>query len=118
MAANTAFVLRVPNERRAQAFGIASMGLIVGQGATFVAAGAAAELVTPAVVIAVAGGLGAAAALVLALSWRRVSRPAGAILRRAAHAHHEEDRSHNAGPGNGERVRTPLKSMCRALRFP
>jgi hypothetical protein len=30
LAANTAFVLRVPNERRAQAFGIASMGLIVG----------------------------------------------------------------------------------------
>jgi hypothetical protein len=30
LAANSAFVLRVPNERRAQAFGIASMGLIVG----------------------------------------------------------------------------------------
>ena len=30
LAANIAFVLRVPNERRAQAFGIASMGLIVG----------------------------------------------------------------------------------------
>jgi hypothetical protein len=59
-----------------------------------VAACVAAGLVTPAVVIAVAGGLGAVAALVL------------------------EARSHNAGPGNGERVRTPLKSMCRALRFP
>ena len=33
IAANTAFVLRVPNERRAQAFGIANMGVIVGQGA-------------------------------------------------------------------------------------
>jgi hypothetical protein len=29
LAANTAFVLRVPNERRAQAFGIASTALIV-----------------------------------------------------------------------------------------
>jgi hypothetical protein len=88
LAANIAFVLRVPNERRAQAFGIASMGLIVGQGATFVAAAAAAELVTPAVVIAVAGGLGAVAALVLALSWRRVSPPGGchAAVRRSAHA--------------------------------
>ena len=45
IAANTAFVVRVPNERRAQAFGIANMGVIVGQGAAFVAAGAAAELV-------------------------------------------------------------------------
>ncbi len=39
IAANTAFVVRVPNERRAQAFGIANMGVIVGQGAAFVAAG-------------------------------------------------------------------------------
>ena len=59
IAANTAFVVRVPNERRAQAFGIANMGVIVGQGAAFVAAGAAAEVVSPAVVIAVAGGIGA-----------------------------------------------------------
>src|SRR6476659_1019561 len=32
--------------------------------------------------------------------------------------HHGAAWSHNAGPGNGERVRTPLKSMCRALRVP
>ena len=38
LAANTAFVVRVPNERRAQAFGIANMGVIVGQGAAFIAA--------------------------------------------------------------------------------
>ena len=56
IAANTAFVVRVPNERRAQAFGIANMGVIVGQGAAFVAAGAAAEVVSPAVVIAIGGG--------------------------------------------------------------
>jgi predicted MFS family arabinose efflux permease len=87
LAANVAFVVRVPNERRAQAFGIASMGLIVGQGAAFVAAGAAAELVTPAAVIAIAGALGAVAALVLALSWCRVSPPGGrhAAARRSAH---------------------------------
>ncbi len=53
IAANTAFVVRVPNERRAQAFGIASMGVIVGQGAAFVAAGAATEVFSPAAVIAV-----------------------------------------------------------------
>ena len=76
-AANTAFVIRVPNERRAQAFGIATMGVIVGQGAAFVAAGAATEVFDPAAVIAVGGGIGAAVALVLTLRWRHVSPPGG-----------------------------------------
>jgi MFS family permease len=73
LAVNTAFVVRVPDERRAQAFGIASMGIVVAQGAAFVAAGAAAQLVTPASVIAVAGGIGAIAAVALTLSWRRLT---------------------------------------------
>ena len=77
LAVNTAFVVRVPADRRAQAFGIASMGVVVAQGATFVAAGAAAEVVTPAVVIAVGGGIGAVIAIALTLSWRRVSVPRG-----------------------------------------
>jgi predicted MFS family arabinose efflux permease len=77
IAANTAFVVRAPNERRAQAFGIASMGVIVGQGVAFVAAGAAAELVSPAMVIAIGGGIGAVVAFVLTLRWRRVSPPGG-----------------------------------------
>ena len=75
---NTEFVIRVPNERRAQAFGIASMGVIVGQGAAFVAAGAAVQAkVAPATVIAVGGALGAVIAFVLTLRWRRVSPPGG-----------------------------------------
>jgi hypothetical protein len=88
IAANTAFVVRVPNERRAQAFGIANMGVIVGQGAAFVAAGAAAEVVAPAVVIAVGGGIGAIVGLVLTLRWRLVSPPGGrhAAGRRPGHA--------------------------------
>jgi len=88
LAANTAFVVRVPNERRAQAFGIANMGVIVGQGAAFVAAGAAAEVVAPAVVIAVGGGIGAIVGLVLTLRWRHVSPPGGrhAAGRRPGHA--------------------------------
>ena len=77
IAANTAFVVRVPNERRAQAFGIASMGVIVGQGAAFVAAGAAAEVISPAVVIAVGGGIGAVIGVILTLRWRHVSPPGG-----------------------------------------
>ncbi len=88
IAANTAFVVRVPNERRAQAFGIANMGVVVGQGAAFVAAGAAAEVITPAAVIAVGGGIGAVFAVVLTLRWRRVSPPGGrhAAVRRPGHA--------------------------------
>jgi len=85
---NTEFVVRVPNERRAQAFGIASMGVIVGQGAAFVAAGAAAEVVAPATVIAVAGALGAVVSFILTLRWRHVSPPGGrhAAGRRSGHA--------------------------------
>jgi hypothetical protein len=75
LAVNTAFVVRVPDERRAQAFGIASMGVVVAQGAAFVGAGAAAEVVTPESVVAVGGGIGAVAAFALTLSWRRVSSP-------------------------------------------
>jgi predicted MFS family arabinose efflux permease len=77
VAANTAFVVRVPSERRAQAFGIANMGVIVGQGAAFVAAGAAAQVFSPAAVIAVGGGLGAVSGLVLTLRWRHLSPPGG-----------------------------------------
>ena len=75
IAANTAFVVHVPNERRAQAFGIASTGIVAVQGAAFVAAGAAAEVVTPAVVIAGAGGIGTAAAFMLTLTCRRLYSP-------------------------------------------
>jgi len=128
LAANTAFVVRVPNERRAQAFGLANMGVIVGQGAAFVAAGAAAEVVAPAVVIAVGGGIGAMIGLVLALRWRHVSPPGGrhAAGRRSGHA-----AARSSVPLRGsswqclflavplqQRLRTQLKSMYRALRIP
>ena len=75
LAVNTAFVVRVPDERRAQAFGIASMGVVVAQGTAFVAAGAASEVVTPSSVIAAGGGIGAVAAVGLTLSWSRVTSP-------------------------------------------
>lgn len=77
IAANTAFVERVPNERRAQAFGLANAGLIVGQGVAFAVAGAVAEVVPPSTVIALAGGLGAVIAIVLALRWRRIAPVVG-----------------------------------------
>jgi hypothetical protein len=86
IAANTEFVLRTPKDRRAQAFGIAGMGVIVGQGVGFVVAGAAVQVVAPAVVIAIGGGIGAVAACVLTLSWRGISPPGG------RHAHRRRSR--------------------------
>jgi MFS family permease len=87
IAANTAFVVRVPNERRSQAFGLANMGVVVGQGAAFVAAGAAAVVISPAAVIAISGAIGAVIAIVLMIRWRHVSPPGGrhAARRRAGH---------------------------------
>jgi hypothetical protein len=77
IAANTAFVERVPNERRAQAFGLANAGMMVGQGLAFALAGAAAEVVPPSAVTAIGGGLGAVFACGLALRWRRLSPAVG-----------------------------------------
>jgi Major Facilitator Superfamily len=76
IAANTGFVLSLPDDHRAQAFGIASMGVIVGQGAGFIAAGAAAQVIRPATVIAAAGAAGALTAAALTRAWRQIPQPA------------------------------------------
>jgi MFS family permease len=70
LAANAAFVANVPSERRGQAFGLANGGMQVTQGLWIVLAGAAAssDALSPAVVIAISGGLGAALAAALAIS--------------------------------------------------
>lgn len=77
IAANTAFVERVPGERRAQAFGLANAGLLLGQGAGFALAGAVAEVVPPSTVIALSGGLGVLVACGLAVRWRGMSPAVG-----------------------------------------
>jgi predicted MFS family arabinose efflux permease len=77
IAANTAFVERIPNEKRGQAFGLANAGLIVGQGVAFTVAGAAAEVVPPSAVVALSGGIGALVACGLALRWRGMSPAVG-----------------------------------------
>jgi MFS family permease len=77
IAANTAFVERIPNEKRGQAFGLANAGLIVGQGAAFALAGAAAEVVPPSTVVALSGGIGAVIACGLAIRWRGMSPAVG-----------------------------------------
>jgi predicted MFS family arabinose efflux permease len=77
IAANTAFVERIPNEKRGQAFGLASAGLVVGQGVAFAVAGAAAEVVPPSTVVALSGGIGALIACGFAIRWRGMSPAVG-----------------------------------------
>jgi MFS family permease len=74
LAANAAFVQAAPPEQRSQAFGLAQGGMSLGQGTVMIAAGAAAETISPAVVIAICGLLGTVAAAILAVGWSRSRR--------------------------------------------
>jgi sugar phosphate permease len=71
IAANAAFVLASPDDRRGQAYAIANGGMNLGQGLLYVLAGVAASAATPATVVAGSGLIGAALALWLVVSWRR-----------------------------------------------
>jgi MFS family permease len=75
IAANAAFMIRVPAPRRGQAFGLVMSGIFAGQGVAFIVAGAAAEVISPPVVVAIAGGSGAVAAIVLTVIWRGTPPP-------------------------------------------
>ncbi len=78
LAANAAFVSAAPPGQRSQAFGLAQGGMNLGQGLVMVLAGAAAGRFSPAAVIVVCGGTGAAAALAIAVGGsrgRHVSKP-------------------------------------------
>jgi MFS family permease len=77
LAANAAFVAAVPPERRGQAFGLANGGMQITQGLWIVLAGAAASsnAVSPAIAIAISGGLGAILAAALATNWRHRGAP-------------------------------------------
>jgi predicted MFS family arabinose efflux permease len=72
LSANIAFVEWVPSKHRAQAFGLANMGLVICQGGALMLAGAAAQFIDPAMVIALSGGLGTLIACCLALRWRHL----------------------------------------------
>jgi predicted MFS family arabinose efflux permease len=73
VAASAAFVSATPVSHRSQAFGIAQGGMALGQGIAIVLAGAAAQHHSPSLVIAVAGVIGSAGALLIAASrsWTR-----------------------------------------------
>ena len=71
--ANAAFVLCVPAESRAQAFGLVAAGLQVAQGLGILAGGFFAEFVGTGTVVAGAGALGIVLALLLLVPWLRMS---------------------------------------------
>lgn len=70
LAANAQFVANTPPGQRSQAFGIAQGGLSLGQGTAMILAGAAAERVSPSLVVAASGAIGAGVALVILLTPR------------------------------------------------
>jgi hypothetical protein len=66
LIANVWFMTATPNERRGQAFGLVTAGLLAGQGAGLLAAGALAQDHDPSLVVAAFGAAGALATLTLA----------------------------------------------------
>jgi MFS family permease len=66
LAANAAFVTATPAVQRSQAFGIAQGGMSLGQGLAMILAGAAAQRLSPSLVIAISGAIGVAAATLVA----------------------------------------------------
>jgi MFS family permease len=68
LPANAAFVQATPTQQRSQAFGIAQGGMSLGQGAAMILAGAAAEQLSPSLVVAVGAAIGAGTAIVIVLA--------------------------------------------------
>lgn len=69
LAAVGAFVSALPGSARGRAFGIAQSGLLASQGLGILIAGAAAQVIGPQLVVAIAGLLGLIAAATLASAW-------------------------------------------------
>ncbi|MFD0684375.1 MFS transporter [Actinomadura fibrosa] len=81
LAANAAFVAAVPPSGRGQAFGLAQSGILAGQGIGILAGGAAAQVLGPETVVALAGVLGLSAAAMLTLVWNQIRGGAIAATR-------------------------------------
>lgn len=77
LIANAAFMTAVPQHMRGRAFGYVRAGIIAVQGVAFLLAGTLAEHAEPGTVIAAAGGIGTAAA-VLAAANCRAAHPSAA----------------------------------------
>jgi hypothetical protein len=72
LPANVSFIQAIPAASRARAFATVTTGLVAGQGLSILLAGAAAEVLRPSTVVAIAGGI----ATVLALAIRPRPRSA------------------------------------------
>ncbi|MFI0485597.1 MFS transporter [Actinomadura sp. 9N215] len=72
LAANAAFVAAVPASGRGRAFGLAQSGILAGQGVGILVGGAAAQVLGPETVVALAGLLGLSAAATLTLGWNQI----------------------------------------------
>ena len=80
IAANAAFVQAVPAHWRGRAFGLAQGGMSLGQGTMMVLAGAAAQRLAPATVVAISGAVGVVFAAGVAANWirsRKADAPGG-----------------------------------------
>jgi MFS family permease len=72
LAANAAFVAAVPPSGRGQAFGLAQSGILAGQGLGILIGGAAAQVLGPEPVVAMAGVAGLSVAAMLSMTWTQV----------------------------------------------
>ena len=102
VAANVGFMGALRRDQQAQAFGVATAGIWTAQGLAYLVAGALASLMSPAVVIAVCGAAGVAAAAALTISWRRIIAGTGArqtVPAGPAASHHADDRRANNSRG-------------------
>lgn len=75
MITNATFIQTVPDHSRGQAVGLASAALRVAQGIGIVGSGLVAEVLSPAVVVAIAAALGVVLALGAANAWSRAVSP-------------------------------------------
>jgi predicted MFS family arabinose efflux permease len=69
LVAASAFVVSVPNARRAGIMGLAQSGLLAAQGVGILIGGAAAQAIGPQMVVALSGLVGLTCATMLALGW-------------------------------------------------
>ena len=76
VTANVNFVQDLRRDQQTQAFGIAVAGIFTARGVAFLTAGAAADVLAPATVIALFGIAGAITAAALTASWRKAAGPA------------------------------------------
>ena len=76
-AASGALFEVIPDEHRGKAGGVVGAGMSLGQGIGIVVAGAVAQRVSPALVIALVGAAGTAAGVPLILAWRRLQAKGG-----------------------------------------